>query len=115
MSAVATQEVAANENVTFTNTSVKGSNCIQHRVGSGIITLRGLTNQCQARFFVGFSANIALPAGGTVAPISLAIAISGEPVLASKMISTPLVFSTAIFTQQPRGTLIKMPEDTLLN
>ena len=39
--AVATQEVAASENVTFTNTSVKGSNCIQHREGSGIITLRG--------------------------------------------------------------------------
>ena len=49
--AVATQEVAANENVTFTNTSIKGSNCIQHREGSGIITLRCLTNQCQARFF----------------------------------------------------------------
>ena len=86
--AVATQEVAANENITFTNTSVKGSNCIQHREGSGIITLRGLTNQCQARFFVNFSANIALPAGGTAAPISLAVAISGEPVPASKMIST---------------------------
>lgn len=49
--AVATQEVAANGNVTFISTSVKGSNCIQHREGSGIITLRGLTNQCQARFF----------------------------------------------------------------
>lgn len=48
--AVATQEVAANGNVTFISTSVKGSNCIQHREGSGIITLRGLTNQCQARF-----------------------------------------------------------------
>ena len=112
--AVATQEVAANGNVTFISTSVKGSNCIQHREGSGIITLRGLTNQCQARFFVDFSANIALPAGGTVAPISLAIAIRGEPVLASEMISTPAAVSqfnnvsSGIFINVPRGCCVNI-------
>ena len=63
---VAAQTVAANGNVVFSNTAVKGSNCIQHREGSGIITLRGLTNQCKARFFVDFSGNIAIPTGGTV-------------------------------------------------
>ena len=52
---VAAQTVAAKGNVVFSNTAVKGSNCIQHREGSGIITLRGLTNQCKARFFVDFS------------------------------------------------------------
>ena len=52
---VAAQTVAANGNVVFSSTAVKGSNCIQHREGSGIITLRGLTNQCKARFFVDFS------------------------------------------------------------
>lgn len=31
--AVATQEIAQNGNVAFTNTAVKGSNCIQHREG----------------------------------------------------------------------------------
>ena len=86
---VAAQEVAANGNVIFTNTAVKGSNCIQHREGSGIVTLRGLTNQCKARFFVDFSGNIAVPTGGTAGAISLALAISGEPVLSSQMISTP--------------------------
>ena len=75
---VAAQTVAANGNVAFSNTAVKGSNCIQHREGSGIITLRGLTNQCKARFFVDFSGNIAIPTGGTVGAISLAIAISGS-------------------------------------
>ena len=87
--AVATQQVAANGNVIFTNTAVKGSNCIQHREGSGIVILRGITNQCRARYFVEFSANIAVPTGGTAGEISLAIAISGEPVLSSQMISTP--------------------------
>lgn len=42
---VAAQTVAANSNVVFANTAVKGSNCIQHREGSGIITLRGTTNR----------------------------------------------------------------------
>lgn len=54
--ATATQEVAQNGNVTFTNTAVQGGNCIKHREGSGIITLRGITNQCRARYFVDFSA-----------------------------------------------------------
>lgn len=107
--AVASQEVAANGNVVFTNTAVKGSNCIQHREGSGIVTLRGITNQCRARYFVDFSANIAVPTGGTAGEISLAIAISGEPVLSSQMISTPAAVaqfnnvSTGIYVDVPKG------------
>lgn len=112
--AVASQEVAANENVVFTNTAVKGSNCIQHRDGSGIVTLRGLTNQCRARYFVDFSANIAVPTGGTAGAISLAIAISGEPVLSSKMISTPAAVaqfnnvSTGIYVDVPKGCCVNI-------
>ena len=89
--AVAAQDVAANGNVVYTNTAVKGTACVQHREGSGIVTLRGMTNQCKARYFVAFSANIAVPTGGTAEAISLAIAIGGEPVLSSQMISTPAV------------------------
>ena len=33
---IAAQTVAAKGNVVFSNTAVKGSNCIQHREGSGI-------------------------------------------------------------------------------
>lgn len=111
---VATQEVASNGNVAFTNTVVKGSNCIQHREGSGIITLRGLTNQCRARFFVDFSANIAVPTGGTAGAISLAIAISGEPVLSSQMISTPAAVgqfnnvSAGIYVDVPKGCCVNI-------
>ena len=111
---VATQEVASNGNVVFTNTAGKGSGCIQHREGSGIITLRGLTNQCRARFFVDFSANIAVPTGGTAGAISLAIAISGEPVLSSQMISTPAAVeqfnnvSAGIYVDVPKGCCINI-------
>lgn len=112
--ATAAQEVAANGNVVFTNTAVKGSNCIQHREGSGIVTLRGLTNQCRARYFVDFSANIAVPTGGTAGEISLAIAISGEPVLSSQMRSTPAAVdqfnnvSAGVFIDVPRGCCVNV-------
>ena len=46
---------------------VIGGNCgIVHRGGSGLITLRGHTNQCKARYRVAIGANIAIPEGGTV-------------------------------------------------
>ena len=45
------------------------------------------------KIFCEFSANIAVPAGGTAGEISLAIAISGEPVLSSQMRSTPAAVS----------------------
>ena len=35
------QQVAAGQNVAFTETPVSGSNCIVHRDGAGIVTLRG--------------------------------------------------------------------------
>ena len=40
---VAVQEVAQNGNVVFSNTAVKAGNCIKHREGSGIITLRAVS------------------------------------------------------------------------
>lgn len=119
--AVANQSVATNGNVVFTNTAVQGSNCIKHREGSGIITLRGITNQCRARFFVEFSANIAVPTGGTAGAISLAIAISGEPVLSSQMISTPAAVeqfnnvSAGIYVDIPAGCCVNIAVENTSN
>ena len=109
ITANAIQVVADGTNVLFTDTVVGGNCAITHRDGSGLVTLRGLTNQCRARFRVSFGGNIAIPTGGTVGPISLAIAIDGEAVATTTMISTPAaveeyqnVFST-IFLDIPRG------------
>lgn len=86
----AVQTVEAGQNVLFNETPVAPSRCIVHRDGSGIVTLRGLTNcQCRARFRVSFGANIAIPTGGTVGAISVALSIAGEPLPASKAIVTP--------------------------
>lgn len=112
--AVSAQEVAANGNVIFTNKVVSSSNCIKHREGSGIVTLRGITNQCRARYFVDFSGNISIPTGGTVGAISLAIAISGESVLSSQMISTPAAVgqynnvSSGVYIDVPAGCCVNI-------
>lgn len=106
----AVQTVAANQDVLFTDTVICGNNSMVHRGGSGLVTLRGLTNcQCRARFRVSFGGNIALPTGGTAGPISLAIAIDGEPIASTTMITTPAaaeefnnVFG-AIFIEVPKG------------
>ena len=88
--ASALQTVDANQNVLFTETPVpctKGF--VVHREGSGVFTLRGITNCCSVLYRVQFQGNIAIPTGGTVAPISIALAIDGEPLAASTAIYTP--------------------------
>lgn len=104
----AVQTVSANQNVLFTNTVTCGNCSIVHRDGSGLITLRGITNQCRARYKVTFGGNIAIPTGGTVESISLALSINGEAIPSTTMIVTPAaveeyfnVFS-AIFIDVPR-------------
>ena len=104
--------VAAGQNLPLTETTVKCGSCIAHREGAGIVTLRGLTNQCRARYKVSFGANIAIPAGGTVAPISIALAIAGEPLNSATAIVTPAAAGeyfnvfTAAFIDVPRGCCI---------
>lgn len=86
----AIQTVAVNQDVLFTGVSVRGNASVLHREGSGLVTVRGLANgQCRARFRAVFGANIAVPTGETVGPVELAIAINGEGVPTSRMISTP--------------------------
>lgn len=105
----ALQAVNANQNVLFTDSVTCGNCSIMHRDGSGLVTLRGITNQCRARFKVTFGGNIAIPADGTVEEISLAITLDGEPIASTTMIVTPAavgdfwnVFS-AIFIDVPQG------------
>lgn len=105
----ALQNVAANQNVQFTDEVTCGNCSISHRVGSGLVTIRGNTNQCRARYKISFGANIGIPTGGTVGPIQLAIGLDGEAVQSTTMIATPAaveeyfnVFS-AIYVDVPKG------------
>lgn len=109
ITAVTLQEVAENQNVLFTDTVICGGPSIVHRGGSGLVTLRGLTNQCRAQYKVTFGGNIAIPTGGTVEEISLALTIDGEPLGSATMIETPAAveeFSNvfgAVYIAVPRG------------
>ena len=81
-------EVASGQNVPLLD--VIGGNCgIVHRGGSGLVTLRGNTNQCKARYRVSFGANIAIPTGGTVEAITAALAINGEALTTATAAVTP--------------------------
>ena len=112
ITANALQTVELNQNVLFTDTAVCGSCSILHRGGSGLVTLRGLTNQCRARFKAFFSGNIALPADGTVEAISLTLAINGEPIASTTMISTPAAVeefsnvASAVYIDVPAGCCV---------
>ena len=109
ITANALQTVSANANVAFTDSVTRGSCSIIHSGGSGLITVRGITNQCRARFHAFFNANVAIPTGGTVGPISLAIAINGEAIGPSTMISTPAAVeefnnvSSGVYLDVPAG------------
>lgn len=87
--AVDVQTIEANANAVFSVTRIPGCPSIIHTDGSGIVKLRGITNQCRARFRVSFGGNIAVAAGETVGPISMAITIDGEATQFSVMTVTP--------------------------
>lgn len=86
-SANAVQTVAPGETVVFTE-SVSSCPCglVRHRDGSGSFLLAG---RGASKYLVDFGANIAVPTGGTVGEISLAIAIDGDTVPATTMTVTP--------------------------
>lgn len=88
----AVQTVQPNQPVTLITSIGCNKGYVYHRNGSGIVTLRGIVNNpcgCFARYQVTFNGNVALPDGATVGPISIALALDGEPILTSRAIVTP--------------------------
>lgn len=86
----APQTVTVGQNVLLTDTPIPCSRgYVCHRGGSGLITLRGITNQCRARYRVSANGNIAVTAGGTAGAISVSLAISEEPLNSATAIVTP--------------------------
>lgn len=89
----AVQLVQPNQPVLLRDSIPCNKGYVYHRNESGILTLRGIVNNncgCFARYQVTFNGNIAIPEGGTApAPISIAIALDGEPILTSRAIVTP--------------------------
>ena len=105
----AEQTVNLNDPILFTASIPCTRGYVFHEDETGIFTLRGITSNCFARYQVTFNGNIAVPEGGTVTPIAVAIAVNGEARPTSRAIFTPAaveeygnVTSTAIVTV-PKG------------
>ena len=113
----AVQNVSLNSPAIFTASIPCTRGYVYHEDETGIFTLRGITNNCFARYQVTFNGNIAIPEGGAVTPIAVALVVSGEPRLTSRAIYTPAavdeygnVTSTALITV-PRGCCFNLSVD----
>lgn len=87
---VPVQTVAVDENIVF----MEGARAchkgfIQHRDDSGIFFLKGANNGYKSVYRVTFGANIAIAEGGTVEPISVALASNGEELQNALAVVTP--------------------------
>ena len=105
----AVQNVALNAPIIFTASIPCQKGYVYHEDETGIFILRGITSNCFATYQVTFNGNIAIPEGGAVTPIAIAITVNGEPRLTSRAIFTPVaaedygnVTSTAII-KVPKG------------
>ncbi len=99
-SANAVQTVNPGETIIFTEAPVPcNRGLVRHRDDTGNFLLAGYVpnNGCRCRccrdnsaqYLIDFGANIAIPTGGTVEPISVAITIDGSTIPSSTMIVTP--------------------------
>ena len=113
----AVQPVAVNAPVIFTASIPCTRGYVYHEDETGVFILRGCTNNCFARYQVTFNGNVAIPDGGDITPVAIAITVQGEPRLTSRAIYTPQAVdeygnltSTAIITV-PRGCCMTVAVD----
>lgn len=87
------QSVALNAPVLFRTSIPCTRGYVYHEGETGNFILRGANtnNNCNqfAQYQVTFNGNIAIPEGGAVTPIAIAITVNGEPRLTSRAIFTP--------------------------
>ena len=106
------QAVPLNQGAIFNDSIPCACGFVYHENGSGILILRGVTRRpCErfARYRISYDGNIALPTGGTVGPIAMALTVNGEVRPSSRAISTPAaveeynVISSSVVIEVPRG------------
>ena len=90
----AVQTIPLNQPAIFTASIPCRNGFLYHEDDTGIFILRGRTPNCFARYQVTFNGNIAIPDGGAVTPIAVALTVNGEPRLTSRAIFTPAAVDT---------------------
>ena len=107
------QEVALNGPVLFRASIPCNRGYVYHEDETGNFILRGANNNrscgCNryAHYQVTFNGNIAIPEGGTVTPIAVALTVNGEPRLTSRAIFTPAAVGE--FGNVTSTAIIKVP------
>lgn len=106
---VPAQEVSLNNALVFTASIPCTKGYVYHEDGTGNFTLRGVTNNCFARYQLVWNGNVQIPTGGAVTPIGISLSVNGETRPSSLAIATPAAVeeytnltSTAIVTV-PKG------------
>ena len=104
----AVQAVSLNAPVIFSASIPCTKGYVYHEDETGIFILRGITcGQSFATYQITFNANIAIPEGGTVAPIAVAVTINGEPRPTSRAIITPAAVGD--YGNVTSTTIVKVP------
>lgn len=116
------QSVSLNAPIIFTASIPCTKGYVYHEDETGIFILRGIVNcptACFSTYRVTYNGNIAIPEGGTVGPIAVAITVNGEPRPTSRAIFTPAavseygnVTSTCII-KVPRGCCFSLSVESI--
>lgn len=116
------QLIAPNENALLNDSISCTKGYVLHQNGFGLLTLRGIVNGCNqfARYEVIANGNAAVPTGGTVGAIALALALDGEVIQTSKAIVTPAAvenffnFTCSTIITVPRGCCFSVALENVL-
>lgn len=88
------QDVNLNEPIIFDASIPCQRGNIFHENGTGDFYLRGNTCNAFARYSVKVQGNIAIPTGGAITPVAIAVTVSGSTRPFSRFIVTPAAVNT---------------------
>ena len=109
----AVQTVNLGEAAIFTASIPCNKGLIYHADETGIFILKGITPNCFSRYQVTFNGNIAIPEGGTVGPIAVAITENGEIRQTSRAISNPT--AVEVYDNVTSTAIIDVPKGCCFN
>lgn len=107
------QNVALNNTVPFDIVSIPCNRGCVIPITTGVLTLKGNTSNRFARYEVKLQANVAIPEGGAVTPIALAITLNGVAIPDSVAIVTPV--ATEEFWHINTSVTITVPCDCCIS
>lgn len=108
------QNVALNGTIPFDIVSIPCNKGCVIPITTGVLTLKGNTSNRFARYDVSVQANVAIPTGGTVTPIAIAITLNGVAIPDSVAIVTPAAvedvwhINTSVTVTVPSGCCVSI-------